>query len=81
MTDVTEAELQRAIGRLEAAVQALTREVRDANKAHEQHDTSLDRRVTRLEQWKVYLVAFGAGAAAVVSVLSLIVWRLLALTR
>jgi chromosome segregation ATPase len=81
MAPKDQAELQRALGRLESAVAALTEEVRSANKQAAEHDASMDRRVGELERWKVYHVAFIAGVLAALGTLGTVVWRVLSLLK
>jgi hypothetical protein len=81
MEDATNSELQRSLGRLEAAVEALTREVRESNTLHSAHDANMDSRVAKLERWNMYVVAFGAGIGGTVLAICSVLWRVIPLMR
>jgi hypothetical protein len=77
MTDEVQNDIYRALGTLEASVTNLTHEVRQFNKTHGEQSTQLAARVTVLERWRVYQMAFAAGASTVITLLSGLVYKLM----
>lgn len=65
MSGDTEAELQRAVGRIEGALEALLTEVRTSNKAHISVSAALSKRISRVETWQTRMTAAGVVVGAI----------------
>ena len=75
MNDNTDFEIQRALGRLEEAVKQLTREVSESRQTISHQITDMETRITILESWRVYIIAFGAGIIMTITALGVFLWR------
>lgn len=77
MSEVTDINLQRTLGRMEQALTDLTREVRTANELGLQRADRHEIRITELERKQLSTKAFAAGISATVTLLFALAWRML----
>lgn len=80
-TESSESGIERTLGRLEAALDGLTREVRTANDMNTGTITKVANRVDKLERWRVYLIAYASGVLATVVIIAGLFWRVVGLLK
>jgi preprotein translocase subunit SecY len=69
MSNETELELQRSVGRMETKLDALIHEVRTSNARHISVGAALSKRIGKLEKWQNRLIAGGTALMAAVGLL------------
>jgi hypothetical protein len=81
MSDLSDLEIQRALGRLEEAVKQLTKELSESRAVLLSSAADIEIRLSELERFKVYTVAFATGSSATIVALGALLWRLLTLVK